>query len=191
MRSKLPAPPAGQQRVRILLVDDHPLVRERLTEIINREADLMVCGEAEDRHEALAAITAKQPDLAIIDLALKNSDGLELIKDIRPRWPALRMLVVSMHDESLYAERVIRAHAENPAVERPSAGVIIGEPDGDGAGPANVQDRRRIATGDVVRAVTNRECVAGADRFLETAGHDRTRLGGRRPGPGACRRRRR
>jgi DNA-binding NarL/FixJ family response regulator len=111
MRSKIPTPPAGEKRARILLVDDHPLVRERLTEIINREADLMVCGEAEDRHDALAAITAKQPDLAIIDLALKNSDGLELIKDIRPRWPALRMLVVSMHDESLYAERVIRAGA--------------------------------------------------------------------------------
>ena len=111
MRSKLPAPPAGQKRARILLVDDHPLVRERLTEVINRETDLLVCGEAEDRHGALAAISAKHPDLAIIDLALKNSDGLELIKDIRPRWPVLRMLVVSMHDESLYAERVIRAGA--------------------------------------------------------------------------------
>ena len=111
MRRKPPSPSTGKKRARILLVDDHPLVRERLTEIINREADLIVCGEAEDRHETLAAIPAKQPDLAIIDLALKNSDGLELIKDIRPRWPGLRILVVSMHDESLYAERVIRAGA--------------------------------------------------------------------------------
>jgi DNA-binding NarL/FixJ family response regulator len=93
------------------LVDDHPLVRERLAEIINREADLMVCGEAEDRHEALVAVPAKHPQLVIIDLTLKNSDGLELIKDIRSRWPKLRMLVVSMHDESLYAERAIRAGA--------------------------------------------------------------------------------
>jgi DNA-binding NarL/FixJ family response regulator len=111
VRRKPPSPSTGKKRARILLVDDHPLVRERLTEIINREADLIVCGEAEDRHETLAAIPAKQPDLAIIDLALKNSDGLELIKDIRPRWPGLRILVVSMHDESLYAERVIRAGA--------------------------------------------------------------------------------
>ena len=111
MRRKPPALSAGKKRARILLVDDHPMVRERLTEIINREANLIVCGEAEDRLEALSAITAKQPDLAIIDLALKNSDGLELIKDIRPQWPGLRMLVVSMHDESLYAERVIRAGA--------------------------------------------------------------------------------
>jgi DNA-binding NarL/FixJ family response regulator len=102
---------AVRDRKRILLVDDHPLVRERLAEIINRESDLIVCGEAEDRHDAIVAIPTKRPDLAIIDLTLKSSDGLELIKDIRSRWPKLRMLVVSMHDESLYAERVIRAGA--------------------------------------------------------------------------------
>ena len=108
-KSRTAAP--AKERTRILLVDDHPLVRERLGEIINREADLIVCGEAEDRHEAIAAVFAKHPDLVIVDLTLKNSDGLELIKDIRSRWPKLRMLVVSMHDESLYAERVIRAGA--------------------------------------------------------------------------------
>ena len=100
-----------QQQARVLLVDDHPMVRERLAEVINREPDLVVSGEAEDRHEALDAITAKLPDLVIVDLKLKQSDGLELIKDIRARWPKIRMLVVSMHDESLYAERVIRAGA--------------------------------------------------------------------------------
>jgi DNA-binding NarL/FixJ family response regulator len=100
-----------KRRSRILLVDDHPLVRERLSEIINREPDLQVCGEAEDRHEALVAAQSKRPDLVIVDLALKNSDGLELIKDIHSRWAKLAMLVVSMHDESLYAERVLRAGA--------------------------------------------------------------------------------
>jgi DNA-binding NarL/FixJ family response regulator len=99
------------QRIRILLVDDHPLVRERLAEILNREADLHVCGEAEDRHQALEAVERKRPDLVIVDLTLKNSDGLELIKDLHSRWPKLLMLVVSMHDESLYAERAIRAGA--------------------------------------------------------------------------------
>ena len=101
----------GKKRIRILLVDDHPLVRERLAEIINREADLMVCGEAEDRSEALEVVKARRPGLVIVDLTLKNSDGLELIKDIHSRWPSLKMLVVSMHDESLYAERVLRAGA--------------------------------------------------------------------------------
>ena len=111
MRRKAKTVGTTRKRARILLVDDHPLVCERLAEIINREADLIVSGEAEDRQEALDAILAKPPDLVIVDLTLKNSDGLELIKDIRTRWPRMRMLVVSMHDESLYAERVIRAGA--------------------------------------------------------------------------------
>ena len=111
MRRKSRTARTARARTRILLVDDHPLVRERLAEIINREPDLTVCGEAEDRDEAITAILAKRPDLAIIDLTLKNSDGLELIKDIHSRWPKLRMLVVSMHDELLYAERAIRAGA--------------------------------------------------------------------------------
>jgi DNA-binding NarL/FixJ family response regulator len=106
--------PSGKtrKRTRILLVDDHPLVRERLTEVINREADLVVCAEAEDRSEAIDTIKAREPHLVIIDLTLKNSDGVELIKDIHSRWPGLLMLVVSMHDESLYAERVLRAGAK-------------------------------------------------------------------------------
>ena len=95
----------------ILLVDDHPMVRERLAEVIGRESDLAVCAEACDRHNAIAAIEKTNPVLAIIDLALKNSSGLELIKDIHARWPQLRVLVLSMHDESLYAERVLRAGA--------------------------------------------------------------------------------
>jgi DNA-binding NarL/FixJ family response regulator len=86
-------------------------VREPLGEIISRESDLTICGEAEDRHQALEAIQTAHPDLAIIDLTLKNSDGLDLIKEVHSRWPRLLMLVVSMHDESLYAERVIRAGA--------------------------------------------------------------------------------
>jgi DNA-binding NarL/FixJ family response regulator len=101
----------GKTGTRIFLVDDHPLVRERLAEIINREEDLQVCGEAEDRHNALDRISRCTPELVVVDLTLKNSDGLELIKDIRSRWPKMRVLVVSMHDESLYAERVIRAGA--------------------------------------------------------------------------------
>jgi PAS domain S-box-containing protein len=95
----------------ILLVDDHPMVRERLAEVINRESDLMVCAEAEDRHTDIEAIQKSAPGLAIVDLTLKDSSGLELIKDIHVRWPQLKILVVSMHDESLHAERVLRAGA--------------------------------------------------------------------------------
>ena len=103
--------PAAPEKMRILLVDDHPMVRERLTEVIQREPDLAVCGEAEDRFRALELIAATRPHLAIVDLTLRRSQGMELIKDIRSRYPALAVLVVSMHDEMLHAERVIRAGA--------------------------------------------------------------------------------
>lgn len=98
-------------RTRIVLVDDHPMVRERLAEVINREADLLVCGEAEDRGGALDVIAREKPGLVIVDLTLKRSNGLDLIKDLQVMHPELRILVVSMQDESLYAERVIRAGA--------------------------------------------------------------------------------
>jgi DNA-binding NarL/FixJ family response regulator len=103
---------ATQEKWRILLVDDHPMVRERLAEVIEREPDLTVCGEAEDRFGALDVIATERPQLAIIDLTLKDSQGIELIKDIRSRFPETLMLVVSMHDELLHAERVIRAGAK-------------------------------------------------------------------------------
>jgi DNA-binding NarL/FixJ family response regulator len=96
---------------RILLVDDHPLVLEGLTEVLTREADLQICGQAEDPLQALELIPKAKPDLAIIDLALKKGSGLELIKDIRSRYPKVLMLVVSMQDELLHAERVLRAGA--------------------------------------------------------------------------------
>ncbi len=95
----------------IFLVDDHPLVRERLAEVIHREPDLEICGEAEDRFDALKFITRKPPDLVIVDITLRNSDGIELIKDLHRHCPRLPILVVSMHDETLYAERVLRAGA--------------------------------------------------------------------------------
>ena len=111
MAAKLTTTCKPQRRTRILLVDDHPMVRERLAEVINREPDLVVCAEAEDRSQAIETIKARQPALVIVDITLRNSNGVELIKDIHSRWPGLLMLVVSMHDESLYAERVLRAGA--------------------------------------------------------------------------------
>jgi DNA-binding NarL/FixJ family response regulator len=96
---------------RILLVDDHPLIREGLAEVLTREADLVVCGHAEDRLQALQIIPTVKPHLAIIDLALKKANGLELIKDIRAQFPEVLMLVVSMQDEMLHAERALKAGA--------------------------------------------------------------------------------
>ena len=101
----------GKGKKRILLVDDHPIVRQGIRILLNREADLSVCGEAESAFEALQAIESTQPDAAIVDLSLKESSGLELIKDIRIRCPKLPVLVLSMRDECFYAERVLRAGA--------------------------------------------------------------------------------
>jgi len=111
--------------VRILLVDDHPIVRDGLAEAINHEPDLAVCATAEDRQEALQAVEGTKPELVIVDLMLKSSSGLELIKDIHARWPRLLILVVSMHDETLYAERVLRAGARGYITKQQAARDIL------------------------------------------------------------------
>src|SRR5947207_2572472 len=110
---------------RILLVDDHPIVRERIRDIIEAEQGMVVCGQAEDRNGALAAIESSKPDMAIIDITLKDSNGLELIKDIHARWPRLLMLVISMHDETLYAERALRAGARGYLTKQEATSNIL------------------------------------------------------------------
>lgn len=94
---------------RVFLVDDHPLVRERLAQMIDQQPDLQVCGEASDVPEALEGLERSMPDIAVVDLSLKNSNGLELIKDMKARGWDIPVLVLSMHEEMLYAERVLRA----------------------------------------------------------------------------------
>jgi DNA-binding NarL/FixJ family response regulator len=99
------------KKARILIVDDHPMTRGGLTYLINHQADTLVCGEAENAAEALDLLAASKPDLLLIDITLPGKSGLELIKDVKAVRPDLPMLVVSMHDESLYADRVLRAGA--------------------------------------------------------------------------------
>lgn len=94
---------------RILIVDDHPMMRQGLAQLIGAEPDLSVCGEAENAGLALAALGALKPDLVLADISLPGKNGLELIKDFQVLQPGLPVLVISMHDESLYAERVLRA----------------------------------------------------------------------------------
>jgi len=95
----------------IFIVDDHPLVREGLTNLINRQSDLVVCGEAKDSAEAIDGMTKARPDVAIIDISLTNESGLELIKQLVKQFPQVALIVLSMHDEALYAERALRAGA--------------------------------------------------------------------------------
>src|SRR5436189_3556818 len=94
---------------RILIVDDHPMMREGLAQLIEHEPDLCAASQADDAAQALKSIASGLPDLAVVDISLPDKSGLELIKDIHTLHPALPILVVSMHDESLYAERVLRA----------------------------------------------------------------------------------
>jgi DNA-binding NarL/FixJ family response regulator len=93
------------------VVDDHPIVRQGLALLINREADLVVCGEAEEMHTAMQQILTTHPDIVVVDISLSGPDGLELLKSIRTRHPHLPVLILSMHDESIYAERALRAGA--------------------------------------------------------------------------------
>lgn len=117
--------PEGRAKKRIFLVDDHPLVREWLTQLIDQQPDLTVCGEAGSTSAALAALGSVSADLAIVDLSLESSAGLELIKSLQRLAPAVPALVLSMHDESLYAERAFRAGARGYVNKRESAQCVV------------------------------------------------------------------
>src|SRR6266498_1421923 len=98
-----------QPKVRVLLVDDHPVLRKGLAQLVNQDSRLVVCGEADDVPTAIKSIETLQPDLVIMDISLKHGNGLELLKIVKPHFPDLLVLVLSMHDELLYAERSLRA----------------------------------------------------------------------------------
>jgi len=123
-------------RTRVLLVDDHPIVRQGIGMLIDQQPDMVVCGEADSSPDALRLLGKAQADVAVVDLTLKESTGLELIKDIRVQYPAMLILVYSMRDESFYAERVLRAGAR---------GYITKEE----GGRAVIEGIRKILTGQI------------------------------------------
>jgi DNA-binding NarL/FixJ family response regulator len=108
-------------KTRILIADDHPMVRDWLAQLINREPNLVVCGEAADAAQTLQAIETLRPDMAVVDLTMEGAHGTDLIKDITSRYKGLLVLVLSMHDEPLYAERAIRAGARGYVTKREGA----------------------------------------------------------------------
>lgn len=109
---------SDERRTRVFLVDDHPLVREWLANLIHQQPDLAVCGEAETAAAGLAGITATSPDVAVVDITLAGRSGLELIRDLKLSCPRVAVLVLSMHDELLYAERALRAGARGYIMKR-------------------------------------------------------------------------
>ena len=96
-------------KIKVLLVDDHPILRKGLGQFINAESDMLVCGEAEDSPKAFEAVGTLNPDVMVVVISLKGGNGIELIKNVEARYPELAVLVLSMHDEALYAERALRA----------------------------------------------------------------------------------
>jgi DNA-binding NarL/FixJ family response regulator len=116
-------PMAGKRK--IFLVDDHPIVRQGLAQLINSENDLAVVGQGEDAYQSIRAIRESQPHLVLVDVSLKDSDGIELLKELKAQSPDLPVLVVSMHDETLYAERALRAGAGGYVMKQESPETLL------------------------------------------------------------------
>jgi DNA-binding NarL/FixJ family response regulator len=114
------------KKTRILIVDDHPMTRSGLVHLINHQPEMVVDGEAEDAAQALDLLASKRPDLMLIDITLPGKSGLELIKDVKAMHPDLPMLVLSMHDESLYADRVLRAGARGYITKHEGGDKLMG-----------------------------------------------------------------
>lgn len=114
-----------RSRIRIFVVDDHPMVQEWLATFLRTQPDLEVCGHASELREALTAIQSAQPDIAIVDLFLKGGSGLDLIKDLKIHCPKIDVIVLSMHEEISYAERALRAGARGYVTKRESTAKIV------------------------------------------------------------------
>ncbi len=116
--------PASRKR-NVLIVDDHPLLRDGLAKVINQQPDLAVCGEAADARAGLAAAAKLRPDVVIADVTMDEGNGLDLIKDLHLRQPGLPVLVLSMHHENLYAERAVRAGARGYVMKREPVAAVL------------------------------------------------------------------
>ncbi|MFN7139044.1 MAG: response regulator [Limisphaerales bacterium] len=117
--------PVKKAKYKIMLVDDHPILRQGLALLIDEDKDLTVCGQFEEASKALDAIGTLKPDAAIVDISLKGSSGIELLKNIKVQYPKLLVLVLSMHDESLYAERALRAGASGYIMKQEATDQVL------------------------------------------------------------------
>src|SRR6266403_2559207 len=123
--SRVQEPLTMSEKARVVVVDDHPLFRERLCQLINNEPDMEICGEADSAQEAIQIIRETSPDLAMIDITLKTSSGLELIKSIKALSIGVPVLVLSPHDDSLYTERALRAGATGYITKHQPASEVL------------------------------------------------------------------
>lgn len=160
--------PAKSTAKQIYIVDDHPVFREGLVGLVKRESDLAVCGEADNAPQALTGIQSAKPDLVLADISLPGKSGLELVKDIRAMHPEMAVLVISMHDETLYAERVLRAGGRGYVMKQEGPEKILqairrvldGEISVSGKMSARILDalsNRRAKTASPIARLTDRE----------------------------------
>ncbi len=155
----------------VFIVDDHPLVREGLTNLVNGQSDLTVCGEAKNSAEAIDGIAKELPDAAIIDISLTNESGLELIKNLVKQFPQVAVIVLSMHDEALYAERALRAGARGYVMKHETSKSVLASIRRVLAGDIYVSER--IVNRMALRLTSARRSVAASplerlsDRELE------------------------
>jgi DNA-binding NarL/FixJ family response regulator len=112
-------------KTKIFLVDDHPIMRQGLADLINQEKDLFVCGVAEDFQSGLSRINAEKPDLVVLDISLKGSNGIEFLKNLKVHHPKMRVLMLSMHDEALYAVRALKAGASGYIMKQETTDKIL------------------------------------------------------------------
>jgi DNA-binding NarL/FixJ family response regulator len=162
-----PDPPSKGERVRVLLVDDHPVMRQGMGAIINEEPDLVVCGEADGVRSAIATADETQPDVALIDLSILDGDGLELIREMKRRFPEVRTLVLSMYEETVYAERAMRAGARGYVMKAEAAKTVMAA-------------IRTVLRGEVYLSERMSAKLAGGDR--RGAGSSRVAPAAGRPG---------
>jgi DNA-binding NarL/FixJ family response regulator len=113
------------EKTRVAIVDDHPIVRQGLAELVNCQDDMVHCGDAADYAEALDMVARTAPDVAIVDISLRDSNGIDLIRELHSRHPALTVLVLSMHDESFYFERVLKAGARGYITKDEASETVI------------------------------------------------------------------
>jgi len=113
------------RKSRVFIVDDHPLVREGLTNLINGQDDLIVCGEAKDSAQAINGLGKARPNVALIDISLENESGLELVKQLKTQFPQVALIILSMHDEALYAERALRAGAQGYVMKHETSKSVL------------------------------------------------------------------
>ena len=167
------ATPSATDKKRIFLIDDHPIIRQGLANVLNQQATLCVCGEASDSSEALSAVERLRPDLALVDLSLRSGDGIELLKDLRVRQPRMLTLVLSMHDEALYAERALRAGARGYVMKQEKIDRLLLAISRVLAGAIYVSDQvaahavQRLAVGNNGTAAGAPEAAQSLDAYVE------------------------